>query len=192
MKIRAATIDDYRWLYEHTRYGQRNTSKRHSDCIDLIKAKFHHHPATFLEVGCGHGAFVREMSEAGSLVAIGLDPAIAPDPGEGYRFVQGSIDDIPSLGSFHYVCSFDVLEHLPEHEIPTSIDMMTTSSIHGQWHAIYNGPDVWGVRNEHVDLHLTKRPCDWWVEQFQRRNNRVIVHPAKHIPHHRFVLEVIK
>lgn len=77
------------------------------------------HAKRILEVGCGDGAFLdlaRQHSHA-ELIGIELNPATAAiASGNGHRILQHRSDSAPitALGQFDAVCSFQVLEHVPD------------------------------------------------------------------------------
>jgi SAM-dependent methyltransferase len=72
-----------------------------------------------LEVGCGDGAFLDQLRDHSRAEAIGieLNPATAAAAqAKGHRIVRHRSDSaqVTALGQFDAVCSFQVLEHVPD------------------------------------------------------------------------------
>ncbi|WP_348251236.1 class I SAM-dependent methyltransferase [Leptolyngbya subtilissima] len=70
-----------------------------------------------LEIGCGHGHFVRQVKNMGFQIE-GIDyneKAVLDAQISGLNIHQSSIADILAKGKFQYdcLCAFQVLEHLP-------------------------------------------------------------------------------
>lgn len=69
-----------------------------------------------LDVGCGTGALVHELSRQG-YDAQGVDPWVGARNLPGEKFRQGTINHLPFPdATFASVCAFDVIEHVEEAE----------------------------------------------------------------------------
>lgn len=114
-----------------------------------------------LDVGCGHNEFVKEwrnQSVARSQCA-GVDFAC---PGADYIAPATALPFTD--GQFDLVTAFDVLEHLPEHEVLPALREMARVA---RWYcfSIATAPSriLWQGQN----LHPTVRPLDWWHDRIR-------------------------
>lgn len=127
-----------------------------------------------LEAGCGNGGSCKKLWEAkkkvcgiefsGWLYNNVLVQKNIPDQGEGryLSFSNGDIADMPEFkdGQFDMICSFDVLEHLPEDRAIMAIKEMYRVSNRYWYGTICPRADHFGK------FHLTVKPLEWWEEQF--------------------------
>ena len=71
---------------------------------------------TYLDVGCGYGELVQQVSYRGDINAWGIDiaqSAIEDGATQGLNLKQGSVTEIPfDDNSFDFVTCFDCLEHI--------------------------------------------------------------------------------
>lgn len=192
--MRNATIADYERLRDHPRYYCRKEAKRWQDAIPVLEQIEDVH--NILEVGCGRGSFLRYCDENLPIaMRIGMDVAEHETWRDiDARFIIGNLSAWPletAMWRIDVVCSFDVMEHLPEDEITAVIKAMTMRTKRHMLHAIYNGPDVWDIDGEQVEMHLTQRPAEWWVDRFRRfTGGAVSILPVTHKPQRRFLVRV--
>jgi len=178
--IRNATIEDYRALYT----GDYMIAKERERSRDVEEAVIWLSPCRVLEVGCGHGRMVDRLQAIG-IDAYGYDPA-APRRSP---YILGG-PDLPDLASFDLICSCDVLEHIGRTDVENLI--ARTSGAAAQIHAIHTGPDVHLIGGQAVELHLTRKPEDWWRRLFARHYGHAATVRASFAPNCRFTLEAWK
>lgn len=140
-----------------------------------------------LELGCANGWFVAEAAKVFKS-AVGLDiseyaisnpaPGINGNPEMGGQLVHGSAPDLldhVKPGKWGIVCSWELLEHLTEDEIDTTLAAMVDALEPGgmMWHRIAleteGDPKFEGqpASNAHDDeTHLTIETEAWWREKF--------------------------
>lgn len=144
---RPASLSDYRWLYknEYMPDGLKCAREIMPDIIDRC-------PATFLDYGCGRGHLVDHINSRTSGHATGYDP------GNGRHLLDGTYD---------YVISCDVLEHIPLPDIDGTLALMRDISEYGMLLTIANMSDVHPVNGEPVELHLIQEDAGWWGEKIR-------------------------
>lgn len=85
---------------------------------DIMK-NFHVH--SVLEIGCGHGGFLHYCKKQGVQRCLGVE--VSEDTCDFARktfdlpILCGTFPNVPIQDTFDFVCSFDVLEHLPNPEL---------------------------------------------------------------------------
>lgn len=134
-------------------------------------------PSNSLDVGCAKGYLVKALSELG-IDAYGIDPseyALA----EGHPDVKGklAIGIAQSIGlpdnEFDIVTCFDVLEHIPEKDVPKVLQEMLRVS--KQWLVLRV---VTKELPDDVDAkHATIHDKDWWNEKIKESGG--IVEPTE-------------
>jgi len=90
-------------------------------CVGIIASG-----SKVLDVGCGNGAFLRQLKQRKNVKELGIDissKAIALARAEGInaKVVDVLREDIKTLGEYDYVTAFEVLEHLPNPEVLLSV-----------------------------------------------------------------------
>jgi hypothetical protein len=113
-----------------------------------------------LDVGCGHNEFVTAWREIQpGFESVGVDFACPSAD------IMAPSTALPfTAHQFSLVTAFDVLEHLPEHEVMPALREMARVA---RWYcfSIATAPSriLWQGQN----LHPTVRPLDWWLERIR-------------------------
>jgi len=118
-----------------------------------------------LEVGCGNGGGIEKLLKAGKK-AIGLEYSeylyknyLYPKFGD--IVVLSDVCELPfEDNSFDVICSFDVLEHLPEYKIDKAIKEIYRVTKKYFYGSISEREDV------NKKFHLTVKPYEWWLNKF--------------------------
>lgn len=134
--------------------GKRNFQRALKD-LDIVPSG-----STLLDVGCGRGEVVREALGRG-IDAWGLEivPELVTD-----RVTQGSITDIHSE-PMEYVCCYDVLEHLAPSDVPRALDELWRVATK----ALFITTNDNRAQRKGIELHLTRKPREWWEAEFEKR-----------------------
>lgn len=113
-----------------------------------------------LDVGCGRGGLLHACSEAG-IEAVGVDAAPLDA-----SIIACSLPLLPFFDNeFDVVGCFDVLEHLDEVLIPAAIMELHRVCRRRLIVSIATCSDPRTIPGHgEVELHLTQRPLDWWLE----------------------------
>jgi hypothetical protein len=129
---------------------------------DLIRSRMQP-GGTLLDVGCGRGGMVLAGREAGYFSA-GCD--IAPcQP----WIARAALPRLPyGKAAWDVVGCFDVLEHLPTEDVPAACAELRRVARKHLIVSVAECSDIRSVNGVDVELHLTRRPVAWWVEQFGR------------------------
>ena len=127
-------------------------------------------PASVLDVGCGHGAWLHVARELGADVIQGLDgPWIDEDalmiPRE--HFTAQALDQPFDLNrTFDLVISLEVAEHLPEQASEPFVDSLTR---HGDMILFSAAIPFQGGQG-----HINEQWPGYWAEKFARRGYQAI------------------
>lgn len=130
-------------------------------------------PSTALDVGCSKGFLVKGLAECG-IDAQGIDPseyAISEAPADIKERVQiGIAQALPYKdNSFDIVTCFDVMENIPETDIPQVLSEMLRVS--KKWLVIRV---VTKQLPDDVDAsHETIRSKDWWIEKIKEAGGNI-------------------
>jgi 2-polyprenyl-3-methyl-5-hydroxy-6-metoxy-1,4-benzoquinol methylase len=122
---------------------------------------------TVLDAGCGSGIIVRYCLENGYVPrGIELSDWIVrnrcPDLYEAGIVQIGSLGQLPYRdNSFDLVFSSDVLEHIPENEIPQVVSELVRVAGRDLFLSISLRPS--SMNNKY---HVTLKPREWWERQF--------------------------
>lgn len=146
--------------------------------LTALIVKRHALGPALLEVGCATGWFVRTARLQG-FDAWGVDIsdwAIEhPADGVGEYIAQANVLDIGYGGygvkTYHdVVCSWEMLEHVPEDDVVAALDsMVQTLKPGGLFVHRIALDDASHDHNAHDDeTHFTIRPRRWWVDQFEK------------------------
>ena len=69
--------------------------------------------------------------------------------------------------------STDVLEHIPEHQIPKTIEEITRRAERFVFVAICNSPAI-AVLPNGENAHCTCKPVEWWKEMFIKHSYKQV------------------
>lgn len=145
MTARPATLDDYRWLYDHG-YMPDGLKCAREMLPDIVERAGD--GRIFLDYGCGRGFLTEWLINRCRGIMRKWDPA------------RGE-EDCP----YHYadwVTCFDVLEHIPEAQLHHVLNHIRKIASKGVILAVANMSDVHMVDGEPVELHEIQQPCHWW------------------------------
>lgn len=123
---------------------------------------------TYLDVGCGRGETLAMASERG-VIALGTE--IVPALCDGVTVVQADITDLPFDG-FDYVSCYDVLEHLPPVDVGAALDELFRVAEQALFITTNDNRSPLGG----VELHLMRKPREWWEQEFSKRGYSKIEH----------------
>ncbi len=121
-----------------------------------------------IDFGCGNGKALEFFTRAG-LRCTGVDIssyACEQLSRKGYSVVHSSLDSLAMFedGAFSYGFSNDVLEHLPESCVESSLAEMSRLVSHDLFVSVCPTPS----HRKSLDgqgLHLTIKPVQWWEQQ---------------------------
>lgn len=138
-------IDQYKLLHaEKSEYGTTSAElvPEISVAIDYLK------PKTVLDFGCGKGAFLEAIaSKYPEIKFYGFDPAI---PGR---------ETIP-LEKFDMIINTDVLEHIPEDELPAIVEKLSSLSQNVYFNLHHRLAKE--ILPNGQNAHCTVKPPEWY------------------------------
>ncbi len=139
-----------------------------------------------IDYGCGMGRAAADLARAG-FFSVGVDIA-ANALEERIPFVEACLWDLPeTLGPSTFAFCADVMEHIPEPYICNVLQLIRMRTLALGCFAISWGDDDCG-RLIGQELHLTKRPYEWWVEQFAATGWEITYHEPGDRPHKEVIL----
>ena len=130
---------------------------------------------TVLDVGCGRGGGLYWWRDRGRM-ASGCDVSDVPSSVPGCQIDQLDARDLFSYadGEFALVVCCDTLEHLEEQDAIGAIYELIRVAGEYVGITVSNQPaERWAGVAGH-DLHLTRRPADWWRDQLTKAGATVI------------------
>jgi SAM-dependent methyltransferase len=126
---------------------------------------------TVVDFGCGSGDAAR------LLVDLGYDVTLVDITRAGLRhdlkFIAASLHELPAevpKATWGFCC--DTMEHLPEEWVFPALKGMR-ARVDNIFFSISGVPDGWGKKIGET-LHLTVKPCDWWVKEINRHWSGVV------------------
>ena len=145
------------WIEEYKKYhreqndygngGALKFHKRHiDDLIQDTKAE------TLLDFGCGKGD-VYKVNDWDWPMPTLYDPAIP------------EYEELPD-GPFDGVLSTDVMEHIPENQIPEIIDQIFSRAERFVYLGIANN-EAHDVLSNGTNAHVTRQSVEWWANQVE-------------------------
>lgn len=142
-------IEEYKKFHRDINdYGNGGAMKFHHLHIDdLIKDT---ETETLLDFGCGK-AEVYTKNDWGWPKPTLYDPAIP------------EYSELPS-GTFHGVISTDVMEHIPEEQLPEVVEQIFSRAERFVYLGIANNESS-AVLSDGSNAHVTRKPVDWWAEK---------------------------
>jgi ubiquinone/menaquinone biosynthesis C-methylase UbiE len=115
-----------------------------------------------LDVGCGDNKFAIDLRNSG-IVAIGIDFS-CPDAD-----IVAPAHQLPFPDkSFHWVTSFDMLEHLLPEEVDQVFAEFARVAIVGWCFSISFRESKFRYKDEQIPLHPTIQPKEWWIEKIRQ------------------------
>jgi SAM-dependent methyltransferase len=124
-----------------------------------------------LDVGCGSGVSVRYHREISGIEAYGIDfasPAVETWKKCGVdKFCSvASAEDIPFKDdTFDMVTCTDVLEHVPEENVPRVFAEMFRVGRNRFFFTVALEPAQEKMPHDGTEPHICLKPPEWWVEQ---------------------------
>lgn len=157
---------DTQYLYNFNYF--RKAARRHmagNERLEkLVNIVLSYKPKKVLDVGCGVGHLVNRLREAG-VDAVGTDfsKALGTYWGNtvGKIFFQADATKQPFEDKeFDLVISTDVLEHIPEEDIPMVVDELKRV---GKKVVAFVAVEK-ALNRRQLLFHVTNKPLDWWVD----------------------------
>jgi len=115
-------------------------------------------PKTILDFGCGKGNQYRPPYNF-HLALPKFEKLVMYDP------AVPSFEKRPDKENFDLIYSTDVMEHIPEHDIPNVFDFIF-SHAKCVYLAIHTGPACAKLPNGE-NAHCTQKSIDWWEEKIK-------------------------
>lgn len=149
-------LEQYRALHDLGAFNSRSMAQWGREIGLLVRR---HGARTLLDYGCGSGnAYLEDRIHKrffGGVMPTLYDPASAAFAAR----PKGRFDGV--------ICS-DVLEHVPEDELPAVVDDLARYSIKFVFASVCCRPAKKSFPDG-TNLHVTVRPFRWWCDLFARR-----------------------
>jgi SAM-dependent methyltransferase len=117
-------------------------------------------PITIVELGCGNGLLCNLLSEMKfDVTGVDIEKGKLIYDRQAYKFVEHDLLKFPypfKDNEFDYCISFDVLEHLPEQNIPAVLKEQARISLNAIAKVSCHGIPP---------LHVTVKSPGWWLNQ---------------------------
>ena len=149
---------DYKTLHDNNAFGGMTLAKFADVVVPLLK---YHDAQSILDYGSGRG---QSWEENADLKAIkDARHVVLYDPG-----VEG-LSALPS-GKFAAVLCIDVVEHVPEDEIPETLSRVFNYATKVVIATFCPRGSKKKLPSTGGDVHITQRPRVWWEQRFSEAN----------------------
>jgi len=171
---RRLRIEENITFSEQSKYKEQwQSGYKPSQCALFLPEYIHKMALTgesLLEIGCGDGGTIRGLNNKGH-TCIGADITLAGINGDRSGFIEAPVWRMPFKDEqFDLTFSTDVLEHLPSNFIEPAIKEICRVTRRKTFHVIANFND----QRNGVELHLTVRPAEWWIQMFAQHGSRKV------------------
>jgi len=143
--------------------GKRNRQRSRKDIESIPKG------SSYLDVGCGRGETLA-LADSHGLISFGIE--IVPSLCDSDNVFWADITDLPLNDDFGYVSCYDVLEHLPPEDVGPALDELFRVASK----ALFITTNDRRSRLGEHELHLTRKPREWWEQEFSKRGYNKIEH----------------
>ncbi|MFN5847302.1 MAG: class I SAM-dependent methyltransferase, partial [Chitinophagales bacterium] len=157
--------------YNRNFYSDRELGSSNSAIEILQELQKHYKFQSFLDVGCGNGAWSKAYSELCNDNYIGIDGSYVLEtnklliPVE--KFIAKDLKKGFDLNSkFHLVISMEVAEHLPE----SSADIFIESLVNHGDVVLFSA----AIPNQQGTDHVNEQWQSYWIKLFDKNNYRAI------------------
>jgi len=164
--VRLDEVEKYTACYLISSYnmGKRRLTRARKDIESIPRG------STYLDVGCGRGETL-DLAESHGLIAFGTE--IVPALCDGCSVLQGDITEISWADDrFAYVSCYDVLEHLPFEDVGPALDELFRVASN----TLFITTNDNRLRLGDTEQHLTRKPREWWEQEFSKRGYSKIEH----------------
>ena len=154
-------IEQYKEYHadQNTNYPGNNLKPQLHHILDLITDM---QPETLLDFGCGKGL---QYSKWKHHEDMGIMPSL-------YDPAVPEYEILPD-GSFDGIISTDVMEHIPEEQIPETFDAITRRADKFVFLAIATSPAI-AILPNGDNAHCTLKPIEWWVEMYNKHSYKKV------------------
>ena len=154
-------IEQYKQYHadQNTNYPGNNLKPQLHHILDLIQDM---KPETLLDFGCGKGL---QYSEWKHHEDMGIMPSL-------YDPAVPEYEELPD-GPFDGIISTDVMEHIPEEQIPETFDAITRRAEKFVFLAIATSPAI-AILPNGDNAHCTLKPVEWWVEMYNKHSYKKV------------------
>lgn len=176
---RESELAKYTEAYATPRYGAKPRAAKQvrSPEIDMIEPD-----STYLDVSCGRGEALKHVLSLNKGIKVRGTEMV---PSLCNEFVQEArLPELENVEPADFVSCYEILEHLPTHDVLPSIDrlfeisrkmlIISTNDMPSMAKPL-SGPDL--------PLHLSRFPQKWWLQQFElrcmKRNARLYFRPLR-------------
>lgn len=116
-RVYQMTHDEYEHFYTHQRANSRAASRitdLNDACIQFMINNLDSSATTLLDIGCGNGYFLQQLSQLQRLHLFGCDVMPEKNLGDSITYLQGNLLQLPFADkSFDIVTCHHTIEHIP-------------------------------------------------------------------------------